>query len=82
VYSRHRRHAHRRRDLRGRTPIERATVERATVEGEGGIIAATHTLVALTKKAATDRTSMDTWNRAHDHFHEALIATYGSPRVF
>jgi DNA-binding GntR family transcriptional regulator len=77
VYSRHRRHAHRRRDLRGRTPIERATVE-----GEGGIIAAAHTLVALTKKAATDRTSMDTWNRAHDHFHEALIATYGSPRVF
>ena len=69
-----------------RTAVEtfaiRTAIACATVEWESGIVATLHALVALTRETRTDRESLDTWNRAHDRFHEALIATCHSPRVF
>ena len=68
-----------------RTAVEtfaiRTAIARATLDWEGAILASLHALVVLTKETQTDRESLDTWNRAHDRFHEALIATCGSSRV-
>ena len=69
-----------------RTAVEtfaiRTAIERGGMEWENGIVGSLHGLVTLTRDTATDRASLDAWNVAHDRFHEALLSSCGSPRVF
>jgi GntR family carbon starvation induced transcriptional regulator len=69
-----------------RTAVEtfaiRTAIERGGMEWESDIVGSLHALVALTEDTATDRASLDSWNVAHDRFHEKLLSACGSSRVF
>ena len=68
-----------------RAAIESAALRTAILQGdeawEAGIVGTLHAFARITEGTATDRASLDRWQRAHDDFHRALIAACGSPRA-